>query len=65
VTEWVSPPRLYRWCAQGLRAYITHDLCGVGRVSNDFATSRAHAMKRSTTGLSVRFLNVTTTTGHG
>ena len=31
----------------------------------DFATSRVHSMKRATTGLSVRFLSVTTLTGHG
>jgi len=31
----------------------------------DFATSCAHSMKRSTTGLNVRFFNVTIATGHG
>ena len=31
----------------------------------DFATSRAHSMKRSTTGLRVRFFNVKIATGQG
>jgi hypothetical protein len=31
----------------------------------EFATSRAHAMKRSTTGLKVRFFKVKIVTGHG
>jgi hypothetical protein len=30
----------------------------------DVATSRAHSIKRSTTGLGVRFFNVKTVTGH-
>jgi hypothetical protein len=49
-------------------AHVTHDLRvlrAVSRVSNDLATSRADARKRSTTGLSVRFLSVAMTTGHG
>ncbi len=54
---------------QGLRAHnVTHDLRvlrAVSRVSNDLATSRADARKRSTTGLSVRFFSVAMTTGHG
>src|SRR5262245_48772407 len=33
--------------------------------ANDFAISRIHSRKRSTTGLSVRFFNVTSATGHG
>ena|SRR5215471_11960748 len=31
----------------------------------DFVASRAHSMKRSTTGLKVRFRSVVTITGHG
>ena len=34
-------------------------------VAIDLATSRAHSMKRSTTGLKVRFFNVKIATGHG
>src|SRR5262245_30422946 len=37
----------------------------LGADANDFATSRAHSMKRSTTGLKVRFFNLTTATGQG
>ena len=33
--------------------------------ANDFATSWAHSMKRSTTGLKVRFFRVKITTSHG
>jgi hypothetical protein len=33
--------------------------------ANDFVTARAHSMKRSTTGLKVRFFRVVITTGHG
>jgi hypothetical protein len=53
--------------ASASRSYVLlgHDLRAVGRMSNDFATSRAHARKRSTTGLSVRFFKVAITTGHG
>ena len=36
-----------------------------GGAASDFATSRAHSMKRSTTGLNMRFFSVTITTGHG
>ena len=43
---------------------VGHDL-RISIWTNDFATSWAHAMNRSTTGLKVRCLSVTTTTGHG
>jgi hypothetical protein len=33
--------------------------------TNGFATSRAHSMKRSTTGLTVRFFRVAMATVHG
>ncbi|MDP9204123.1 MAG: hypothetical protein M3P12_01545, partial [Gemmatimonadota bacterium] len=36
-----------------------------GRAAIDFVTSRADCMKRSTTGLKVRFFSVTISTGHG
>jgi hypothetical protein len=36
-----------------------------GLAAMDFATSRAQSMKRSTTGLKVRFFSVTIVTGHG
>src|SRR5215203_5704250 len=35
------------------------------RPTNGFVTSLAHSMKRSTTGLRVRFLRRTIATGHG
>jgi|SRR5215467_1989591 len=38
---------------------------GCGPAANDFATSRAHSMKRSTAGLKVRFFSVTTAVGQG
>jgi hypothetical protein len=41
----------------GVRCYLP--------LTKDFATSRAHSMKRSTTGLSIRFFNVRITTAHG
>src|SRR5215510_14069743 len=50
-------------CAIGRRT--AHDLCGCGFPVIDFATSRAHSMKRSTTGLSVRCFSVTIVTAHG
>ena len=50
-------------CAIGRRA--AHDLCGCGFLVINFATSRAHSMKRSTTGLNVRFFSVTIVTAHG
>jgi hypothetical protein len=34
-------------------------------VAIDLVTSRAHSMKRSTSGLKVRFFKVTTVIGHG
>jgi hypothetical protein len=34
-------------------------------LANDFATSRAHSMNRSTTGLNVRCFKVTIVTGQG
>ena len=50
-------------CAIGRRP--AHDLCRCGFLVIDFATSWAHSMKRSTTGLNVRFFSVTIVTAHG
>ena len=44
---------------------MASDLRVDGLLIIDFETSRAHSMKRSTTGLSVRFFSVTIVTGHG
>src|SRR6266481_9243936 len=41
------------------------DALAFGSAPIDFTTSRAHSMKRSTTGLNVRFFNMTIATGHG
>jgi hypothetical protein len=47
------------------KAYVDLDFRERGPSANVFATSRAHSMKRSTTGLKVRFFRVVITTGHG
>ena len=55
-------------CPGPVCPHITHNLRvwrAVSRVSNDLATSRADARKRSTTGVNVRFFSVAMTTGHG
>src|SRR6266446_831861 len=41
------------------------DALAFGSAPIDFTTSRAHSMKRSTTGLKFRFFNMTIATGHG
>src|SRR5713101_1586409 len=57
---------------EALECFLLRRVCGrtharnaCGRAPNDFATSRVHSRKRSTTGLRVRFFNVTIATGHG
>src|SRR6266581_7302840 len=45
--------------------HTVHYFLIFGPIENDFVTSRAHSMKRSTTGLRVRFFTVTIATGHG
>jgi hypothetical protein len=58
----------------GLSIDFSEQLLGAGRkahgllrgeLAKDFATSRAHSIKRSTSGLNVRFFSVTIVTGHG
>ena len=44
---------------------MAYDLRVDGLLIIDFVTSRAHSMKRSTTGLNVRFFSVTIVTAHG
>jgi len=48
-----------------LSGRTTHGLSGCGRALNDFATSRAHSMKRAATGFIVRRFNVIIPTGLG
>ena len=48
-----------------LERYVDPDFRLRGPSVKDFATSRAHSMKRSATGFSVRFFAETITTDHG
>jgi hypothetical protein len=57
------------WLATGLPLREASDFGGgavrLPGLANDFTASRTYSMKRSTTGLKVRFFSVRIATGHG